>query len=125
MTGISANRAFDLTGPATVTRSKTARRLVTFGRMVVFATSKSLQDKTNFQMPTGRQVDLCEDLAETIAPFVEGQADFIAMRLITAFRSIDAVLAANARELAAIVPDEPRLVRALTTSRYFSALGFA
>lgn len=101
-----------------------ANRLWLYGQLVSLSTRRTLRGG-GFMVVTPAKAGLVIELADVIQPFTEKNIRFVALRLIAAFGSLDAVLAASEERLVAIVPDEPRLVRALTRSRYFSALRVA
>lgn len=101
-----------------------ASRLWLYGQLVSMTTRRKLRGGS-FIVFTPSKADLCLELAEVIRPFTESDARFASLRLVARFGTLDGVLSAGEKDLIAIVPDEPRLVRALTRSRYFAALRVA
>lgn len=102
-----------------------ARKLFQHGRMVVLAAKGSLTRSTLYRSPTVREKLLCKEISEVIGHFVDGDIQFASLRLAKRFGGVEAVLTASEGELLSVISDEPRLVRALKRSRYFSALRVA
>lgn len=121
MSGIAALRANDVSKAPLSGSARGARKLFQNGRSAVIMAKGTFARHPLFRTPSVRERELSEEVGGLIEGFVDGNAKFAALRLAKRFGGIEFVLAASEAELASVIPDEPRLVRALSRSRYFSA----